>query len=200
MQLTAIRQSDWWRQDFDAWHKSMILVSPDYPFPPCGSVKGRLRQTTPHRPFSKLPVKIFTAIMNNSLLVCHSKIGPGEYWSGRTLFASRFGLFPQNRSAFVECIPISCIKKRTSKFRDCVIVKMGSFRKTKCIIAKLLSRDSPEVQYNLVNWDPDNRNVLLNENWSIIYLSLVTVPILINHSEILTDELIHVCVAILMTM
>ena len=51
---------------------------------------------------------------------------------------------------------------------------MGSFRKTKCIIAKLLSRDSPEVQYNLVNWDPDNRNVLLNKNWSIIYLSLVT--------------------------
>ena len=24
----------------------------------------------------------------------------------------------------------------------------------------LVSKDSPEVQYNLVNWDPDNRNVL----------------------------------------
>ena len=34
----------------------------------------------------------------------------------------------------------------------------------------LISKDSPEVQYNLVNCDPDNRNVLLND--SIISLQL----------------------------
>ena len=80
---------------------------------------------------------------------CHSKIGPGTFcWSGRTLFASRFGPFPHNPSALAECTTYKL--NITGKFRDCVVVKMGSFRKDimhSCQLS-LVSKDSP--QYSII--------------------------------------------------
>ena len=44
----------------------------------------------------------------------------------------------------------------------------------------LISKDSPEVQYNLVNWDPDNRNVLFNDNINILRIKWNGRSILLN--------------------
>ena len=51
MQLTAIRQSDWWRQDFDAWHKCTGVPQTLSPL----RVKGWLRQTTDAYSAAKKP-------------------------------------------------------------------------------------------------------------------------------------------------